>query len=319
MLICSYRIIHTKKRKSIFVLANQIKYEPDKVQYYEICQKFVNYIHETFFLKFLVKGQFEDGSLTERVVPYIHRWTSPYRNSILAKFYQLEKYIENNPTPLTMLTLTTYQAGEFSIQQKGHPVTISESFEILNKNWKKLINLIRTRIRPGISFVWVLEPHTRHNTGYPHLHAILFTEFTEEEKKRIKKLWSEKYHAGSFEHGVDFSVKPIEESIKSMRNYLMKYFSKMFFDSGSKFWSTDWTTGQLVFNAVARENKYRLGGASRDLSKAMARKIDDDQIEKIKWFKTIMLDGDNIKLAVVWSVEPEEFDEIRERFYALPR
>jgi len=72
----------------------------------------------------------------------------------------------------------------------------------------------------------------------------------------------------------------------------------------------------LIFNAVARENRYRLWGASRDLSKVMARKIDDDQIEKIKWFKTIMLDGDNIKVAVVWSVEPEEFDEIRERFYA---
>jgi len=41
----------------------------------------------------------------------------------------------------------------------------------------------------------------------------------------------------------------------------------------------------------------------------MARKIDDDQIEKIKWFKSIMLDGDNIEVAAVWSVE---LDEIRE-------
>ena len=88
--------------------------------------------------------------------------------------------------------------------------------------------------------------------------------------------------------------------------------SKTFIDAGSKFGSTNWTTGQLVFNAVARENRYRLGGASRDLSKVMAHKIDDDQIEIIKWFKTIMLDGDNIKVAAVWSVEPEELDEIRE-------
>ena len=96
----------------------------------------------------------------------------------------------------------------------------------------------------------------------------------------------------------------------------MKYFSKMFVDSGSKFGSIDWTTGQLVFNAVARENRYRFWGVSRDLLKVMPRKIDDDQIEKIKWFKTIMLDGDNIKVAAVWSVEPEELEEIRERFYA---
>ena len=57
-------------------------------------------------------------------------------------------------------------------------------------------------------------------------------------------------------------------------------------------------------------------GASRDLSKVMARKIDDDQIEKIKCCKTIMLDCDNIEVADVWSLEPEELVEIRELFYA---
>jgi DNA polymerase IIIc chi subunit len=29
-----------------------------------------------------------------------------------------------------------------------------------------------------------------------------------------------------------------------------------------------------------------------------------------------LLDADNIEVADVWSVEPEELDEIRERFYA---
>ena len=60
--------------------------------------------------------------------------------------------------------------------------------------------------------------------------------------------------------------------------------------------------GQLVFNAVAWENSYRLWGASRDLSKVMACKIDDDQIENIEWFKTILLDGDNIEIATVWNL-----------------
>lgn len=35
----------------------------------------------------------------------------------------------------------------------------------------------------------------------------------------------------------------------------------------------------------------------------MARKIDDDQIENIKWLKSILLDGDNIDVAAVWNLK----------------
>ena len=224
-------------------------------------------VHTT---KWNEEQQFPDEN--EREIEYIHRWTNTYRKSIIAKFYQLEEYFkERGCPPLTLLTLTTYQDGDYSVSMTGGITTIEEGFNILKKGWKWLSMWIRKH-HPELEYITIMEPH---KTGYPHLHVILFGTLPETSQKTIKSLWSEKYKAGSYDNGADFTISDPKEGIKSIRNYLIKYIAKTLKDgkTGSKYNITEgWTKGELLFNAVMWKNKYRLWGASATLSKVMAQK-----------------------------------------------
>lgn len=236
----------------------------------------------------------EDTTLT---FPYIHRWKSEYRRSVLAKFYQLEDWYEQNPTPITMLTLTTYQDGAYSRQVLGESFTIPESFGLLKNSWVYLRHAIKYYL-PDTSWCWIMEPH---KTGYPHLHAVLFSDVSKGIQASIKNLWATKYNAGSYEHGVDFTANKPGQSVQSIRNYLMKYVAKGFTSTGSKFGEGDtWGAGELVFNALAWKNKWRFFGASRDLCKVMAYNKEKD--ESVKWYATEILNtnGEN---NLVWQLE----------------
>lgn len=182
------------------------------------------------------------------ILPYIHRWTDIYHKSILAKFYILDDWMKNNPGMVTMFTLTTYQGsksrfndGSYSREVKGRNLTILECFDLLRESRTKFLNVLRNRYR-GINYFWVLEPHA---TGYPHCHLVVFQEFSDVEQKEIKRLWSEKYQAGSYKRGIKISSKRSDESIQFIRNYLMKYMTKQFGKGDNP-----WTYGELLFNAI---------------------------------------------------------------------
>ena len=226
---------------------------------------------------------------TEREIEYIHRWTKPYRKAVISKFYQLEEWYKRNPTPITLLTLTTYQDGDYSVQMKGGATTIQEAFKMLKQGWYRLSNWIR-KYHPEVkNYITIMEPH---KSGYPHLHVILFGTIPEESQKRIRNLWSKKYQAGDYYNGVDFSLSSPKEGIKSIRNYLIKYIAKTLQDgkTGTKFNIQEgWSPGELLFNAVMWKNKYRLWGASAELSRVMARKPSPQVSQKI-WTYTELID-----------------------------
>lgn len=117
-----------------------------------------------------------------------------------------------------------------------------------------------------MTYIWVIEPH---KSGYPHLHILVFTEISQLLQDKIKQLWSEKYKAGSKEHGVDFTTRIPEEDINSLRNYLMKYIAKGFVITNTKFSETFWIKEQLIFNALIWKNGYRIFQPSRTLQKIM--------------------------------------------------
>jgi len=154
----------------------------------------------------------------------------------------------DNPGIVTMFTLTTYQGshsrynnGSFSRMATGKDLTILDCFNLLKVSRTKFLNVLRNRY-PGINYVWILEPH---ETGYPHCHLVVFREFSENEQQEIKRLWSGKYQAGSYDRGIEVTSKQSDESIQSIRNYLMKYMTKQF-GNGEE----PWNDGELLFNAI---------------------------------------------------------------------
>lgn len=177
--------------------------------------------------------------------------------------------MKDNPGIVTMFTLTTYQGshsrfndGSYSRKVKGKDLSIQESLDLLKASRTKFLNVLRNRY-PGINYVWVLEPH---ETGYVHCHLVVFREFSDEVQEAIKRLWSEKYRAGSFERGVEVTSKRSDESIKSIRNYLMKYMTKQF-GKGEE----PWTDGELLFNAMIWATGTRMWGASKQLTEVMRK------------------------------------------------
>lgn len=80
----------------------------------------------------------------------------------------------------------------------------------------------------------------------------------------IKKQWA-KYQAGDYEHGAQFEIRSPEDSIQSLRNYLMKYIAKGFVSTDSRFGDHKWTSAELVFNALVWDGDYRTFQPSRGL------------------------------------------------------
>lgn len=275
-------------------IIREIRQAPHLAPYALDAFTFLQYLRSTQDLKFRIHGEALQEDLPPedctRDLEYVHRWTTTYRRGVLSKFYQLEDWHAENPTSITMMTLTTYHEvdkwGGKAHTPQAEGMTIPRSFEVLKSSWASLTKAIRYYL-PGVPWVWIMEPHLN---GYPHLHAVIFDDVTLGTQASIKKLWAN-YGAGSIEHGADFSVSKPETSIQSIRNYLVKYIAKGFTTTGSKFGEGDpWTPGQLVFYALVKKNGWRLFGASKDLCKVMAYNKKSD--ERITWYATQILDTD---------------------------
>jgi hypothetical protein len=301
----------------------EIRNTPSLQPYIFDALAFLAYLRKTANIRFQVYGerQSRDSSTPEDVtwnLPYIHRWTPIYRSGILAKFYQLEDWYKQNPSPITLLTLTTYHDtnkwGGKAHSIDGEGITIPESFCLLKNSWVYLRHAINYYL-PVTPWCWIMEPH---KSGFPHLHTVLFTDVKEDTQTAIKTLWSKNYKAGSFEHGADFEVSKPENSIASIRNYLMKYIAKTFISTGSKFGEGDaWGAGEIVFNALTWKNGWRLFGTSRDLCTVMAyNKVTDDTI---KWYATeLLVPGDENRL--VWQLrEPTGWKNHTRVYREIPK
>jgi hypothetical protein len=200
--------------------------------------------------------------------PYLHRWKSLYMKMRIAKLYLLDTWAAVNHYPMTMLTFTTYHDSAYARRKTGKGNSIENAWKILNTGFRKATLIIRDKIRPGVSYFWIVEPQPE--SGYPHIHAIFFTEFIDAEIDRLKNHWSQVVKAGDKKHGLDISLKTRHKSgeMASLRNYLMKYLAKTFHAT-----IPDWSPEELVFNAIAWKKGYRFFGCSRDLSQVMKRTV----------------------------------------------
>jgi len=288
----SYRIIDEK------IISSSENFRSDRIfiDNKKTINEFKEYLLNTSKCTFTNHGIswdcYNEPHAISKDIGYIHRWTPIYRKSVIAKMYLLEKWHNlHSDLPVTMGTFTTYQDGVYSLRHAVKNKTIKEAFACLKESWKYLTMWLHYHA-PHLQFVYFFEPH---KSGYPHLHVIFFGDLSPEIQDRIKHLWSDKYKAGSLEHGADF--RPIN-SLKSVRNYIIKYVTKILHHSNVN----EWEPGELLFNAIMWKNKYRLWGASRPLSQAMKRPVisvnaDDAglDIELLEsqgyaWTKTTMTD-----------------------------
>lgn len=193
-------------------------------------------------------------------MPYTTRWSPEYKKKMIAKMYAVEEYCKKSKkSVVTLLTLTGYQDGNASINAIRKTNTREDLFKVIKHGWNLLSDLL-THECPGLDYVWVVEPH---KSGYPHMHVAVLGYIPKELQERLTRLWSEKYQVGSAEHGIDFSVKSVKESVQSIRNYLMKYISKGIGASGCKTWKDE----EWVYHAIAWKHQHRYIGMSQTISR----------------------------------------------------
>lgn len=219
---------------------------------------FVAYLGDTSELSIKISlRNSETGEIFEKFIPYIHRWTVPYRKSVIAKMYKLEAHLGMDVSDVEVIHLTTYQRGydpEFCLKQ-------------LVDCFGRLMRMLRKMFGTQDYFA-IKEPH---ETGYTHIHMAYFKKLTDAEKKLIQFKWACVLDAGSLDHGLCFS-EPRESStgfyesgsIGSIRGYFMKYMNK-----GLR--STSMEPHELLFNALLKKNKTRLWTCSRRFSEVMKR------------------------------------------------
>ena len=287
-------------------LLPEIKKRRDLRNYYKTTFEFVGYLNATRDFRFKFRGMMTDNDDIEPItsqVEYIHRWTLPYVKGWLAKLYLLDDWYRalDDPPPVTLATLTTYQAGKYSMKHLGRSVSIPESFALQKWGWQTLHRQIR-RDYGAFDYVSIIEPHLKNDTGYPHTHVPLFLEVDECHQEKYREMWEKKYKIGSEDHGLDFAVADQGSTIKSLRNYIAKYLSKGFLAIGSRFGDEPITPGHLVFHAIAWKNHYRLFGASQDLSQVMRWKPSRTSVD---WLATSILEASGDE-RLIWMAEDRE-------------
>lgn len=259
------RVPDNKKEYSVF--GRPLKHIPRQFQ--KCVNHFTGYIADTARKSFKITSRSE-GVISEKIVPYVHRWSEVYRRGFLAKLYQLEGSLTPEQLKnVTMITLTTSQRG----------MDQEECLLKLLKYYNRLFKLLRHHIGT-IDFLYILEPH---KTGYAHMHIMYMKLLTDSEKQLIIDAWTKKYGVGS-EKGIDFSEPKASVdgrcksgSVSHVRSYLMKYVSKGLH-------SETMTKGELLFNSLLKKHSIRLWNSSRHFSEVM-KKAEEPRSEDYECLK----------------------------------
>ena len=216
----------------------------------------------------LVLQEKESGDV--RVLPYNHRWTAEYRKMLYAKLKDAERALDQifrkGPVPSTLFTLTAKQMGA-----DGCPRPPMDVLEDLTDGWEDFRKALDRAIPDWVrtEYIKVVEPH---NSGYPHLHVVVFGIASPRLQEMVKALWVDKYGIGGADAHKD-SVTVARGRAAQMQNpaqYVMKYLSKTAVRSdGSK----PTIEGFEAFSALLLISGKRQYSTSQGLSEAMKRDV----------------------------------------------
>lgn len=201
----------------------------------------------------------------------LHRWKPEYGKRTYAKVQCLNDWYVDNHLPYVMGTFTTRQDG----------ITIPEQLELLVTSFGKAMDALRRKIGK-FSYVWTLEAH---DSGYSHIHLIIFGEVPKKVRRELKELWGTgdpegkygkygKYGAGGFRDALQFEKRKTDRTLKSAAAYIFAYVSKaLHSESLSDVNSGYYRQSSWVWKMSQRDSPYngvRMWGCSQDISEAMA-------------------------------------------------
>jgi len=203
-----------------------------------------------------------------------HRWKDSYKKRIYAKIHALDAWYVKHHSPIAMVTFTTFQKG---IEKPDQIDLLKHSF---NKA-KKLLN----KYLGKFPYIWVMECH---ESGYSHIHMVVFKNISRSLREKISKIWTGKYSAGGFKDAVQFKISKPQRSLRSAAAYVFAYIVKTLdYEALNTVNSGYYIQSSWVWKMSRRDTDYtgvRLWSSSRDLTEAM-KNTDECLDSNIIWWR----------------------------------
>lgn len=243
------------------------------VEMRDTCMDFLNVLSERNDKSILIrKHNLSTGEPRVKQIPYIHRWSDPYKNLTLSKLIYAKDYFgEDCPCFLVSLTIPHKH------------IDYDECMRLLKENKKKLDRKLRDL--GYLTRSWVHDPH---ENGYPHCHMLVKGSISPERINSLRLWWSGQfgYSRDVYKHGLHVKIPNVslgsgfsssddykQGTVKHFASYMMKYISK-------NLTSTFDEPKLLLFNAVLWKTKSRLYGYSRDVSRYVKEKLEEYKTSK---------------------------------------
>lgn len=226
----------------------------------------------------------EEESGDKLVLPHEHRWTVDYRRRTYARLKAVERRVRDvwgERVPTTMLTLTAPHkdgGGEYR--------PFVSVLEDLKDGWDKARRVIR-RETEGVKteFLAVYEPH---DSGYPHLHVIIFGVARESLGEKVKEYWVDRYVDGASLDAQDVTVRRGRSlDLEHPAAYIMKYLAKTLIREGegeaTAIESLPSVRGYMEFSALLWATGSRMYSMSEGLSKAVKESAPESETVGGEW------------------------------------
>lgn len=221
----------------------------------------------------------EEISGDVRVLPYTHRWKKAYRDMVYAKLKDGERWLEsvfgNGPIPTTMITLTADPTDA-----QGAPRPMGAVLYDLLEGWDKFRRVIDRETQGRRTEIFrIVEPH---QSGYPHIHVMVFGVANPLFQEKVMDLWVDKYGIGG-EDAHRQAVQAVRGRAAQVRNpaaYLMKYLSKTVVRSTGE---QQQVNGYAAFAALLWVTGKRQYSVTQGLSAAMKSPSGDGSPPDQSW------------------------------------
>lgn len=216
----------------------------------------------------------DSGGWCASYISGLHRWKPEYRKRVFAKVQCMNSWYDKHHSPVTMCTFTTYQKGFSKPEQMG----------LLKDSFAKAKKLLRKRIG-YFPYVWVMECH---ESGYSHIHMLIFKDISREVRKEVKTYWNEKYGAGGFSDAVQFEIRRGQRDLRSAAAYVFAYVTKtMDAEALSDVDSGYYKQSSWVWKMSQHKSPYkgvRTWDCSRDIKEAMCCPAESSS--EVIWWRT---------------------------------
>lgn len=241
--------------------------------------EFEEFLKESEKTCFRLDGYDLEAGECTKYMSGMNRHKIEYRKRVWAKIQCLNGWYEKNHSPITMATFTTAQSG----------LTKWEQIELLQTSFERAKKMLNKHLGT-FSYIWVMEAHP--NSGFSHIHMLIFKEIKREVRQLLHDLWVTKYNPAASipghkcDQSLQFEIRKGQRDLKSAAAYVFHYVGKTLkSESLQDKNSTYYLQSAWVWKMTKRNSDYkgvRNWGCSRDLSQVMkAPETNSD----IKWFR----------------------------------